>query len=169
MVAIVTKPEIEFTSKAQSVAYKKVFDYLSGSKLFQNSVRADHVQPKFDLLHDGTMVEVEVLPWEKNPWDHNNLAVVRAQSYITIGSAMQAELMQFLLSENSKMRFGAFHLDDANQVVFAESILGGENMDMMELQTCILSVVTIARNYDDLLVGKFGGQSAIADKVTQSA
>jgi len=33
------------------------------------------------------------------------------------------------------MRFGAFQLGNANQVLFANSILGGENMDLMELQT----------------------------------
>jgi hypothetical protein len=165
MTALLTQlstPKIEFVSKAQKIAYHKVGEYLTSSKLFQDSVRSHDAQPKFDLFHDGAMVEVEVLPWEVNPWDHKNLAVVRAKSYITIGSVMQAELMQFLLSENSRMRFGAFHLDDANQVVFADSVLGGENMDMMELQTCILSVVTIAHNYDELLISKFGGQSAIA-------
>jgi hypothetical protein len=31
----------------------------------------------------------------------------------------------------------------------------------MELQTCILSVVTIADTYDDLIVERFGGQRAI--------
>ena len=33
-------------------------------------------------------------------------------------------------------------------------------MDLMELQTCILSVVTIADTYDDLIIQKFGGQRA---------
>jgi hypothetical protein len=165
MIAVATKvakPSLDFDSKAQEIAYNKVWDYFSSSKLFNHAVRSHDTQPKFDLLHENAMVEIEVLPWQINPWDHKNLAVVRAKSYVTIGSVMQSELMQFLLSENSRMRFGAFHLDDANQVVFADSILGGENMDLMELQTCILSVVTIAHNYDDLLVHKFGGKSAIA-------
>ncbi len=39
-------------------------------------------------------------------------------------------------------------------------LLGGENMDLMELQTCILSVVTIADTYDDLIIKRFGGQRA---------
>jgi hypothetical protein len=79
----------------------------------------------------------------------------------TIGSNIDHELMHFLLTENRRMRFGAFHLDDANQVLFAESVLGGENMDLMELQTCILSVVTIADTYDDVIAQRFGGQRAI--------
>jgi len=39
--------------------------------------------------------------------------------------------------------------------LFANSILGGENMDLMELQTRILSVVTIADTYDDIITEKF--------------
>jgi hypothetical protein len=65
------------------------------------------------------------------------------------------------------MRFGAFHLDDANQVLFSESVLGGENMDLMELQTCILSVVTIADTYDDMIAQRFGGYRAI-DQLAQA-
>ena len=65
--------------------------------------------------------------------------------------------MHFLLTENRRMRFGAFHLDDTDQILFAESVLGGDNMDLMELQTCILSVATIADTYDDIITNRFGG------------
>ena len=44
--------------------------------------------------------------------------------------------------------------------MFAHTILGGEHMDLMELQTCILSVVTIADTYDDIIAKRFGGQRA---------
>jgi hypothetical protein len=102
-----------------------------------------------------------VLPWEVHPWEKADLATVRATSCVTIGSTIDYDLMHFLLTENRRMRFGAFHLDDANQVLFSESVLGGENMDLMELQTCILSVVTIADTYDDMIAQRFGGYRAI--------
>jgi len=51
--------------------------------------------------------------------------------------------MQYLLSESPDALW-RISAGNANQVLFANSILGGENMDLMELQTCILSVVTIA-------------------------
>jgi hypothetical protein len=38
--------------------------------------------------------------------------------------------------------------------------LGGGNMDLMELQTYILSVVMIADIYDDMITEKFGEQRA---------
>jgi hypothetical protein len=152
---------IAFASDVQALTYDKVTEYLRNSALFKESLRSYADQPKFDLLYGSTSVEVEILPWEVHPWDKTDLATVRATSCITIGSPRTKELMHFLLTENRRMRFGAFHLDKAGHVLFAESVLGGENMDLMELQTCILSVVTIADTYDDIIAEQFGGRRAI--------
>lgn len=152
---------IDFASQVQATTYTKVGDYLKGSSLFQSSLRIYDDQAKFDILYGSTLVEVEVLPWEVHPWEEADLATVRATSCVTIGSHINADLMHFLLTENRRMRFGAFSLDDAGQVLFAESVLGGDSMDLMELQTCILSVVTIADTYDDIIAQRFGGQRAV--------
>ncbi len=152
---------LSFVSTVQALTYTKVADYLQNSSLFQNSLRAYPDLPKFDILYGSTLVEVEVLPGEVHPWEKADLATVRATSCVTIGSTIDQDLLYFLLTENRRMRFGAFHLDEANQVLFAESVLGGENMDLMELQTCILSVVTIADTYDDIIAQRFGGYRAL--------
>jgi Putative bacterial sensory transduction regulator len=152
---------ISFESTAQELTYRKVAEYLESS-MFQNSMRVDQNLPKFDLLYQGsTLIEVEVLPWEIHPWNDVELAIVRATSCVTIGSNHQANLMQYLLAENNRMRFGAFQLDESGQVLFTHSILGGSNMDLLELQTCILSVATIASTYDDIITEQFGGSKAI--------
>ncbi|ASC71995.1 hypothetical protein XM38_029490 [Halomicronema hongdechloris C2206] len=158
---------ISFASQIQELSYRKVADYLQSSNLFKETVRADTDQPRFDSLYGSTLVEIEVLPWEVHPWEAADLATVRATSCVTVGSSINAQLMHFLLTENRRMRFGAFHLDEANQVLFSESVLGGENMDLMELQTCILSVVTIADTYDDIIAQRFGGQRAV-DRLAKS-
>ncbi|MGB3135183.1 MAG: hypothetical protein WBB18_00140 [Nodosilinea sp.] len=152
---------ISFVSTVQALTYTKVADYLQTAALFEDGLRAYPDEPRFDVLYGSTLVEIEVLPWEVHPWQKADLATVRATSCVTIGSPVDRDLMHFLLSENQRMRFGAFHLDAADQVLFAESVLGGENMDLMELQTCILSVVTIADTYDDIIAERFGGQRAI--------
>ena len=152
---------LSFSSNVQALTYTKVMDYLQTATLFKDRLRTYDDQPKFDILYGSTLVEVEVLPWEVHPWQKADLATVRATSCVTVGSTISQELMHFLLTENRRMRFGAFHLDDADQVLFAESVLGGDNMDVKELQTCILSVVTIADTYDDLIVERFGGRRAI--------
>lgn len=152
---------ITFASSVQELTYRKVADYLEASGLFKGSLRTYDQAAKFDILYGSTLIEVEILPWEVHPWEAADLCTVRATSCVTIGSSMDCDLMRFLLLENQRMRFGAFHIDDAGQILFAESVLGGENMDLMELQTCILSVVTIADTYDDMIAQKFGGQRAI--------
>lgn len=152
---------ISFVNDVQSFTYSKVANYLQGATLFKDLMRVDPHIPKFDLRYGSTQVEVEVLPCEVHPWEARDLATVRATSCVTIGSRIGPELMRFLLLENRRMRFGAFHLDEAGQVLFAESVLGGDNMDLMELQTCILSVVTIADTYDDIIAERFGGQRAV--------
>ena len=147
-------------TSVEALTYQKVLDYLKSSTLFKNSLRTYPDQPKLDVLYGSAMVEIEVLPWDVHPWDETDLATVRATSCITVGSSINDELMHYLLDENRRMRFGAFSLDEAGQVLFSESILGGDNMDLMELQACILSVVTIADTYDDMIARRFGGQRA---------
>ena len=156
-----------FTNSVQQLTYQKVADYLGSSELFQAALREYGDRPKFDILYGSALIEIEVLPWEVHPWEAGDLATVRATSCVTVGSTLDCELLQFLLTENRRMRFGAFHLDDAGQVVFSESVLGGEEMSLIELQTCILSVVTIADTYDDIIAKQFGGQRA-SDRLPQT-
>jgi Putative bacterial sensory transduction regulator len=129
--------------------------------MFKDSMQTVPDSPRFCLLYNqATLIEVDVLPWDVHPWEASELALVRAASHITVGMYQSAELTQFLLTENRKMRFGAFQLDEAGQIVFAHTILGGEDMDLLELQTCILSVAAIATTYDDIVSEKFGSTGA---------
>jgi hypothetical protein len=142
---------LTFVNHAQELTYQRVLDYLKTS-LFKDFMHVLEDAPKFNLLYkETTLIEVEVLPWEIHPWEDSELAIVRASSHITVGSTVDADLIQFLLSENRKMRFGAFQLDEVGQILFVHSILGGENMDLLELESCILSVAAIATRYDDII------------------
>lgn len=155
-----------FSNSVQQLTYSKVADYLSAANLFKDSLQVAVDQPKFYVTYGSASIDVDVLAWEVHPWETGDLAIVKACSRVTVESHINAELMQYLLSENSRMRFGSFQLGEANEILFAHSVLGGENMDLMELQTCILSVVTIADTYDDIIVERFGGQRA-ADRAVQ--
>lgn len=149
---------IAFTNTTQEQTYQRVADYLKSS-LFRDSIRLQADKPRFNLLYqDSTLIEVDVLPWDVNPWEETEMAIVRAFSYITVGNINNLELIRFLMAENHKMRFGAFQIDESGQVVFAHNILGGDSMDLRELQTCILSVAAIANAYEEVIIEKFGGQ-----------
>lgn len=152
---------LSFTGSLQQLTYEKVSDYLSASGLFKDALQAGLNQPQFTLTYGSALVSVEVLPWPVNPWDTSELVIVKASSCVTLGSRIGAELMRYLLQENSRMRFGSFYLSEPDQIWFAHSILGGDSMDLLELQTAILSVVTIADTYDDLIVAQFGGQRGL--------
>ncbi|MCU0524842.1 MAG: YbjN domain-containing protein [Elainella sp. Prado103] len=149
---------IVFENPVQELTYHKVADYLKTSTLFKDAFTGVSDQPSFELTYGSAKIQVAVLAWEVHPWEINDLAIVRASSCVTQGSQVNAALMQYLLSENSRMRFGSFQLGDDQTVLFAHSVLGGEHMDLLELQTCILSVVTIADTYDDWIIAQFGGQ-----------
>lgn len=153
-----------FQNTAQKLTYQKVEDYLNHS-MFRRSMRADADAPRFDLLYkQSTLIEVEVQAWDVHPWEDSELAIVRAASRIAIVRQIHSSnlnLSAFLLAENRKMRFGAFHIDEAGQISFSHTILGGENMDLMELQTCILSVAAIAATYVEILLNQFAEQVLI--------
>jgi hypothetical protein len=149
--------QLTFTNRVQELTYRKVAEYLASSHLFKASMQVVEASPEFLIRYGSTQVTIAVLDWELHPWESSELSIVRASSCLTEGSQVNTELMRFLLTENQRMLFGAFHLDGGDRIWFAESVLGGENMDLMELQTCILSVVTLADTYDDLIVAKFGG------------
>ena len=151
---------LSFFNAAQELTYRKVQDYLTSSALFKDQMQVSADEPFFYLTYGSAKIVIEVLAWEVHPWEMRELAIVRAWSWVTIETQITPELMRYLLTENSRMRFGAFQLGKAGEVLFGNSVLGGENMDLMELQTCILSVVTIADTYDDWIVERFGGKRA---------
>ncbi|MEO1403226.1 MAG: hypothetical protein AAFV72_18540 [Cyanobacteria bacterium J06635_1] len=151
---------MQFTNHAQELTYSRLQEYLPTS-LFKEGVRLCPDRPHFDLVYrQDTVLEVDILPWERHPYPERELAIVRASSCISIGSGPEFELFRFLLAENRKLRFGAFQTDEAGGVFFANRILGGENMDLVELETCLLSVAAIATEYETLITEKFGGQRA---------
>jgi hypothetical protein len=147
-----------FNNSVQELTYNKVADYLATSALFAATVEVIPDQPKFHIPYGSARVDVEVLSWDVHPWEKRELAIVRACSCVTVNSLINADLMSYLLRENTRMRFGSFQLGPHQEILFAHSVLGGENLDLMELQTCILSVVAITDTYDDLLIEKFGGR-----------
>jgi hypothetical protein len=150
---------LTFINSAQELTYQRVVEYLNNS-MFKPSLRVYDDRPRFDLLYqNATVIEVDVLPWEVHPWDDSELAIVRATSYVALGDGqIDQDIMKFLMGENRRMRFGAFQLDEAGHVLFSHSILGGESMDLRELQACLLSVAAIATSYSDVIEERFSGR-----------
>ncbi|MEO0852460.1 MAG: hypothetical protein AAFY15_03000 [Cyanobacteria bacterium J06648_11] len=143
---------VQFASKAQAVTYAKVKEYLEASTMFKDAMRVVEGESRFDIIYEDRVVRVEILPWQVNPWDKGSeLAIVRASSRLTMGGFVDPKHMHHLLQENARMRFGAFQLNENDDVVFADTVLGVESMDLFEMQTCILAVATVATAYTNII------------------
>ena len=70
------------------------------------------------------------------------------------------ELCRFLLEANEGLLFGGFALTQDSAVIFRHSILG-DSMDPDELAASVSLVLATADDYDDRLVERFGGRTAV--------
>jgi len=87
-------------------------------------------------------------------------AMVRCVAQLVKGLEMNSELAIELMQLNAHLRFGAFAYDPVGPLVlFIHSILGGPTLDSAELVATVSDVALIADEYDDKIVGKYGGQT----------
>jgi hypothetical protein len=75
-------------------------------------------------------------------------------------SSSRPIVLHYLLRENDQMRFGAFGIDDANDIFFEYSIVGS-TCDRAELKAAVSAVAFTADEYDDQIAGRWGGDRAI--------
>ncbi|HOD05119.1 MAG TPA: YbjN domain-containing protein, partial [Anaerolineaceae bacterium] len=87
-------------------------------------------------------------------------ATITTRAYVVTGVELTPDLMHFLLRENDRMRFGAFGVDQDNDIFFEHTIVGS-TCDMEELKSSVLAVVYTADQYDDQIIQKWGGQRAV--------
>lgn len=73
---------------------------------------------------------------------------------------MAADLQSHLLRENAEMRFGAFSVNDAGDILFEHTIVGS-TCDPNELEASVHAVLAAADNYDDQIVQRWGGERAL--------
>jgi hypothetical protein len=93
--------------------------------------------------------------------------VINVRSWVVTGAERTPEMLDFLLRENFKMRFGAFGMDADGDIVF-EHTIAGSTCDKNELKASMLAVLHTADDYDDKIVGRWGGQRSM-DRVQTPA
>jgi len=143
---------MEFTNKAQQDCYEKVVPWMK--EIFGEFVRVREDAPLLSVVIGSAVVQIGVFPWGEDD------VTVVARSYVVTGVEMTLELAQFLLKENSEMRFGAFGIDSDGDVTFQHSIVGSQ-LQKEELKATVMAVVWTADEYDDKIVAKWGGQRAV--------
>ncbi len=147
---------MEFKTETQKTVYDKVAKILQDE--FGKTAQARDDGPSFVLRNGSAYVQVTVIPI------NDKFTTVRAHSWVVTGVENTPELLQYLLKENLNMRFGAFGVDDVGDVCFTHAILG-ETLEAPALMYTLMGVGSVADDYDDKIVQRFGGQRAV-DRTT---
>ncbi len=143
---------MEFKTQAQKACYEKVVAWMK--ELFGAFALPREDAPAVAVLSGSAIAQTVVLPWGEDD------AVICTRAYVVMGAELTPDLMHFLLRENADMRFGAFGVDDDNDIFFEHSIVGS-TADKNELKASVMAVLRTADEYDDLIVSRWGGKRAL--------
>lgn len=144
---------ISFQSAAQQQTYDKVLGWVR--ELCQGGeIHVRETTPVIGVVRGSAYVEVSVWPWGKDE------ATISTRSWVVTKAPITPDLMKYLLLENYLMRFGAFGIDDVGDIFLQHTIVGS-TCDREELTASVLAVGAQADHYDDIIVGKWGGQKAL--------
>lgn len=140
---------MEFKNDQQKQTYENVKIWMTELFGEQASVKTD--SPTFSIWMGSALVYVNVYSWG------DDKATIQCFSWVVTGAELTPDLMQFLLLENNTMRFGAFGIDDENDIFFKHSI-AGLTADKSELRAAIMAVANTADEYDDKITSRWGGR-----------
>lgn len=127
-----------------------VREYLA--ELFDDVYEEDENQ-HFYVGYGSTVLEVSVEPYGPEE------TFVLVTSYCVQGVQPEEELLLGLLELNHELPVGAFSLvgDD----IYYSHALFGRNLNRKDLLSTIAAVANISDDYDDRIVARYGGQTAL--------
>jgi hypothetical protein len=128
---------------------------------FADGIKAGHIhqvqeRPAFLMPQGSTIVHVAV-----NAMGDDESAITVGAN-VVMGAKITPELMQWLLSHNARSLFGAFGINPENGTISCDHSIVGSTCDQKELFTSVSYVAGTADQYDDMIIEKFGGKSALA-------
>jgi hypothetical protein len=142
--------EKRFHTKCQEEVYRKVKSYLD-ELVDEHFDDAEHCD--FYLKYGSTVLEVSIVPFDEDD------AVIEILAFVVQGVEPSFDLMQELLRLNSEVPLGGFSLVGKN-IFFSHSFLG-RRLVGEQLIASLNSVATISDDYDETIVGKYGGETAL--------
>jgi hypothetical protein len=107
----------------------------------------------FYVGYGSTVLEVSVEPYGPEE------TIVLVTAYCAQGVEPEEDLLLGLLELNHELPVGGFSL--VGQDVFYSHALFGKTLDRKNLLGAIAAVATISDDYDDRIVAKYGGQTAL--------
>jgi hypothetical protein len=140
----------QFHTLCQEEVYRQVKSYLD-ELVDEHSDDADHCD--FYLKYGSTVLEISVDPYEEDD------AVIEVLAFCVQGVEASFELMQELLMLNAQVPLGAFSLVEGD-IFFSHSFLG-RRLRGEQLIASLDSVASISDLYDEKLVARYGGETAL--------
>ena len=141
---------MHFESDHQEATHEKVDRYLQ--ELFDDPY-LDPNNGHFYVGYGSTVLELSVEPYGPEE------TIVLVTAYCAQGVQPEEELLLGLLELNHELPVGAFSL--VGRDVFFSHALFGKTLDRKNLLGAIAAVANVSDDYDDRIVAKYGGQTAL--------
>ena len=141
---------MQFENKVQEETHAKLKEYVA--ELFDDPF-LDPETLHFYVRYGSTVLELSVDPYGPEE------SVVTVMSYCVQGVEIEEELLERLLHLNHQLPFGAFSL--VGNDVFISHSLFGRTLDRSNLITSISAVATLSDDYDERIIERYGGQTAL--------
>jgi Putative bacterial sensory transduction regulator len=141
---------MEFENEVHKETFQRLKEYLS--ELFEEPFH-DPDNDHFYVRYGTTVLEISVDPYGSDE------AIVVIMSYCVQEVELAEELLLGLLELNHQVPCGAFSLV-GNDIFFSHSLFGN-GLEPRDLLRAITAVATVADDYDDRIVARYGGQTAL--------
>lgn len=142
--------EKQFHTQCQEDVYRTVKSYLD-ELVDEHFDDAEHCD--FYLKYGSTVLEISIEPYQDDD------AVIEVLAFCVQGVEPSFEMMQELLRLNTQVPLGAFSMVGTS-IFFSHSFLGGR-LRPEQLIASLDSVASISDEYDEKLVAKYGGETAL--------
>ncbi|HEV2719531.1 MAG TPA: YbjN domain-containing protein [Thermoanaerobaculia bacterium] len=144
------RPPKKFHTTCQEEVYRTIKSYLD-ELVEEHFDDAEHCD--FYLKYGSTVLEISIEPYEEDD------AIVEILAFVVQSVEPSFELTQELLLINSEVALGAFSMVERD-VFFSHSFLG-RRLPPEQLIASLEIVATISDEYDEQIVQKYGGVTAL--------
>ncbi|MEO8381249.1 MAG: YbjN domain-containing protein [Acidobacteriota bacterium] len=143
-------PTKEFHTQCQEEVYRQVKTYLDElvEEHFDDAGHCD-----FYLKYGSTVLEISIDPYEEDD------AVIEILAFCVQGAEQTFELTTELLRLNAEVPLGAFSM--VGQDIFYSHSFLGRRLRPEQLIASLDCVASISDLYDERLVAKYGGETAL--------
>ncbi|HEX7150349.1 MAG TPA: YbjN domain-containing protein [Thermoanaerobaculia bacterium] len=140
----------QFHTQCQEEVYRQIKGYLDElvEEHFDDAQHCD-----FYLKYGSTVLEISILPYEDDD------AVIEVLAFCVQGTEPSFELMQELLKLNSEVPLGGFSMCGGD-IFFSHSFLG-RRLPPEQLIASLDTVASVSDLYDEKLVARYGGETAL--------